>query len=419
MYFGNKGFETYLRYLHEVYFEKTDTLKKMEELIGRIRQGYSRFKDNSATKDVLEFNRLMESQFGMEVFSLLIETSNVVNAYTIPIATRFDMLYVEDFASLVVLDKKKGYRFTKDSGLCIIAVVYGGLLTNPNLTNAEILAVILHEVGHNFADAISNDIRIYNANIMKQYLDLTVIDVLLRYGLKAAVGFSTFKKINNNDYMVEKEKNKKSEPVAAAIVGGINKIRDTKDSIRSFLFRLTGGINFRLQKLGLSYNALEKNSIPKQNEIIADKFATINGYGPELQSALAKMTLTPSKQEKFVEKIPFIGALINLSYAQAYDDVYKFDEHPQLMQRINSSLTALEFELKKKDLDPKLKKVIQKQIDEIKQLKEEVTKEREDATKAERYRANYNKIVEEEDKYSITKEMEDKINNLIDKFGKK
>ena len=152
--------------------------------------------------------------------------------------------------------------------------------------------------------------------------------------------------------------------------------------------------------------------------MIADKFATINGYGPELQSALAKMNMISSRSEKFVEKIPFIGALINLSYTQAYEDVYKFDEHPQLIQRINSSLSILEAEMKKKELDPKLKKIIQTQIDQIKKLKEEVTTAREDATKAERYRANYNKIVEEEDKYSITKEMEDKINNMIDKFGK-
>jgi hypothetical protein len=418
MYFGNKGFETYLKFLHEVYFEKTDTLKKMEDSIGKIREGYGRYKDNSATKEVQEFNRLMESQFGMEVFALQIETSSEVNAYTITIASRFDMLYEDDFASLVELDKKKGYRFVKDNGLCVVVVIYGGLLTNPNLTNAEILAVILHEVGHNFADFISNDLRIYNANYLKQYLDLTVIDILLNFGVKAAIGFSAFKKTNNNEYVKEVEKNRKYRSFEAFKTGVKNKIEDNKNSIKSFLYRLTGGINFRIQKLGISYDSLEKNSIRKQDEIIADKFATINGYGPELQSALAKMTLISGRQEKFVEKIPFIGALINLSYAQALDDIYKFDEHPQLMQRINSSLSALEFELKKKDIDPKLKKVIQSQIDDIKKLKEEVTKEREDGTKAERYRANYNKIVEEEDKYSITKEMEDKLNNLIDKFGK-
>ena len=53
----------------------------------------------------------------------------------------------------------KGYRFKPNNGFCIICVVFAGILTDNNITNEEVVAVMLHELFHNFADIIQNKIE--------------------------------------------------------------------------------------------------------------------------------------------------------------------------------------------------------------------------------------------------------------------
>ena len=132
-----------LEYLQEVYFGKSDILLQAEKQIGVIRSEFKSSKDMTAHPATQAFNRLIEKQFGMELFALQIEHEEAFDAYTIPIAKRFDIVREDNFKNLVEMNPKTGYRFKKDNGLCIVAYISSGLISNQNFTNAEILAILL------------------------------------------------------------------------------------------------------------------------------------------------------------------------------------------------------------------------------------------------------------------------------------
>ena len=168
--YGNNILEYRYQIVNEAYFGKTDTLMKIEQQIGIIRQNaLKKLSDINRSPEVQKLNRLFEKQFGMEVFALHVERSEMINADTISIATRFDVAFKDDIRKKVAASKSKGYYFTPGNNLCIICNVYLGLLKCESLTDEEIVAVILHELGHNFADAVSDTVAIDNYNYTRSY----------------------------------------------------------------------------------------------------------------------------------------------------------------------------------------------------------------------------------------------------------
>ena len=47
------------------------------------------------------------------------------------------------------------FKFKKEAGYAAIVCIYAGLIFNPNYSTEEIMAIIMHEIGHNFQEAIS------------------------------------------------------------------------------------------------------------------------------------------------------------------------------------------------------------------------------------------------------------------------
>lgn len=404
--------------VNEAYFGKSEVMLKMEEQIGKIRESYSRYKDNTASKEVQEFNRLMEQQFGMEVFALHVIPSDMKNARTFPIAARFDEFLKNDIGKKIKIDNKKGYYFAKDNGFCIICAVYAGLLTDPTITNGEILGIILHEIGHNFADAVSNTIKVYNRIIVGCSLIAQII-FIISSGLSLLPITILIDKENTNFEAKSNEVGRTEHRIGAYFQGILYKFSDISFNILEFFDRFTFSTGSKIYKLLAKIRLLfarDSIHVPKQNEILADKFATINGYGPEIQSALSKMTHDPSAAEKAIEKIPVVGPLMNLSYAKTTSDSFKYDEYPHLVQRINSSIDVLEYELKKKGLDPKLEKTIKSQVDELKKLRDKISEVDKDSTKAAKFKAGYNALVNNKLPEAITKEIEEKINKELDEY---
>ena len=413
-----------LNILQEVYFAKSILLTKMEKCIGRIRNSCSKFKDNYTDKDVIEFNRLMEKQFGMDLFSLQINPDDSIDMYTFDIAERFDIIKANNFKSLVELNEKTGYRFVKNNNLCIIVYTTTGMMCDKNFTDAEILACIIHEIGHNFESAINDNLRIYNTKIMEQYLYYSVFWTLI-FNFKNGLNLANFLKTNNNSYQYEKEKNRTRNNIENT--GRIIKFEfeNLSNNSKEFINRLTNGLLFKLKFMDndniiFKYRKVRGNNYQKQTEIIADKFATINGYGPELQSAIAKLSYNSSTNaEKSIENIPLIGAMINVNIAHMTVNNYKIYDHPHFIQRANSSISILKYELEKSNLDPKIRKVIEKQIEQLEDIKNKLDDiDYSKLTDAQYFIYQFGKYVDKKDPYAMTKNVEEKINKLIDEFGK-
>ena len=413
-----------IRYvINEAYVGKTDTLLEMEEAINKIRTNCKKFTDINKSKEVQALNRLFEKQFGMEVYALQVDQSNTMNAYTIPINTRFDVGMKTNISRYVVGDKKNGYKFKEGNGLGIMAVIYWGLLMNPEFTDAEILAVLLHELGHNFADAIYDKIKFANQDFAKGYYTLLIVTAIIQaitiVGIPSAIVTLKQAKDNTNKQVVKKAKNKGKNPLR----GISNGIKASLGNVAAFtnevLARLGGGFGLKLSKLGIDKEKnkeyLKSKSEGRQNEVIADKFAGVYGYGPDQVSALLKMHEYKSGAEKFVDKIPLIGKLRNASFSDAMKDIHDFDVHPHVIQRANEEIKLLEAELTKSDLDPKMAKVIREQIKQMQDMIKKATTVVEDSQKSEKVRAAYYAYINGEDPDAVNEDIEGEIHDALDK----
>ena len=412
-----------VQFVNEAYVGKTPILEKIEEQIGIMRSKLSRYDDFDRLPDVQKINRLFEEQFGMKIFALHMEKEDIMNAYTMVIALNTD-IYKKDFSKYITANRKDGYRFTNDNNFCISATVYYGLLSNPDLTDAEILAIILHEIGHNFADFIDNSIKIANKNFMAGIWASVIMDILsvvfLLRGIKDAIFVSN--KMNNEKKSKEETKNQtgKERKLSGALSGVKGKIKD--------FFTVTGDILYKYNIFALTYNKIikplydnsynktaAKKSIGRKNEIIADKFAAIYGYGPELGTGLMKMNQFKTKSKAIMEKLPFGKKLLN-SWEKVFINMNEFDCHPHTVQRIMECIKTLKDELEQEDMDPKMKAAIKAQIkemeDNIAKVKAAVEKDPENLKKA--YAAYVaNKLPD-----ATTKEIEDKINEEFNKLLK-
>ena len=400
----------------EAYFGKTPILLEIEKQIGVIRSNLNKYSDINRSEEVLKLNRLFEKQFGMEIFSLHVEKNNTINAYTIPVATRFDIAFNDNLSKKIEANQKDGYRFKPGNNLCIICNIYLGLLNCKDITDAEILAVILHELGHNFADAIYADIDVANKASAKARVQLMIYLCIISLGLEIPAMVAVYIG-NTNKYNKKIESKTKKRKVGGFFSGIMATCSDFGSYVNEVISRLGMGTGIRAYKRQAEISGEDKKvkkSLSRQNEVIADKFAGIYGYGPEQASVLMKMEKQVSKAEKFVDKIPLIGKLANESFNDAFSDIYKFDCHPHVIQRLNEEIKTLKYELDKSDLDPKLLKAIKEQIKELEKLRDEATKINNKLPKDEQERAALFANINKMDPDAVDEEIEDRINKAFD-----
>lgn len=97
-----------------------------------------------------KFIKLIEDEFGFTSVTFVIDNSSpdlLANAFTIPLNGRFGTLHpVED-----AIVNNYGIKYKKEMNYSIMILTSSCFLFNSNfLTSAECLAILLHEVGHNF-----------------------------------------------------------------------------------------------------------------------------------------------------------------------------------------------------------------------------------------------------------------------------
>ena len=200
--------------LNEAYIGKTPLLIEVEKKIHeyRSKKDLSIYNCSSTSKEILDINRLIEKQFGMEIFALKILPTEAIDAYNLPVSCRFDM-EKENMRDYVEGNIKTGYRFRKNNGLCCIVCLSYGFMVDKRYTDAQIVACILHEIGHNFGDCLYDELRVYNKAIIKEYKASLIQDIfmkviisicalpLLPFELYGIIGDLNVKKQNTNKYL--------------------------------------------------------------------------------------------------------------------------------------------------------------------------------------------------------------------------
>lgn len=412
--------------LNEIYVGKTPTLLEAEALIHEIRtpKNLRLFTDLDKSKHIQAFNRLMERQFGMEVFVLRVEQIEAVDAYTINVLCNLDVALKQDLTKMVEGDRNSGYRFVPNNNLFVETHISYGVLKNPDITDAEIMGTILHEIGHNFSKFIHQDIMIENKKMVQDYyysfIAYAILSAIATFGITIPLYVSTYVK-QTSAYKKFKEKVTIKNPLKGLIKGLGGKITNivdyasevasrkiTEDSVLAYFKRLD------------EYNIKEnmRKDLDRQDEVFADKFAAIYGYGYELGTALEKLvdiSINKSKAHDKLEKTAE-GREQNKTYSKFRMKISDYDVHPHNIQRIQEEIAVLEYELKKHNVDPKQEAVIRLQIRQLKEIQKKIITTAKDADKDEKAKAEFYKYIHNKQPYGIDAKYEDYINKVLDEY---
>lgn len=434
--FGNSIFNyRNSQVINEAFVGKTPILEEIEKKLGELREDI-KFSDNlNRSPKVIEINRLFEKQFGMDIFALKVLQTQYIDAYTYSLSTRID--YVDKYSSLadfITADMKNGFRFKPGNDAAVVVCISYEFLHNKLWTDAEILAILLHEIGHNFSGSLYNDIYVANREMMIQYKNTLKI-LIIGYAILSLclVGIpgliKTIKQYNslkNKGIKKEAKKDRKKKP--NKLKGFFGAIKGKGKDYASFVDELSARMSGDeyAEYAGKYFENMENNGYGEEyfkqangriDEVIADKFAGIYGYGPDQATALLKCDEWDSKAAKKIkEKGSKKDKESNLKYEKVNMQIHKYDVHPQTIQRINEELKLLRREVEKDDVDPKLKEVMLGQIKQLEDIIKDATTTYEKIDKNTEARKLYNDYINDKYPDAVNEEIEDKIEECLDKY---
>lgn len=350
--------------VHEVYFGKNKYLLEAEAILGKMRKDYQFHQSKiNMSKDMLKFNRLIEKSFGLECFCLNISYFSEINASTIPFSTCIDAPNYREMKS-----NELGFDYSQVRGSSVIVWVNSGLFFNRKFTDAEIMAMILHEIGHNFQTAISPMSRGFS--YIQKIIGIIYAPVFFLMSAGKGLSMTTATRRWYTGLLEEwrKEGNE--------FYGFINTMKYVFGKLFSIAFAPLKVLNtVKTILAGPTVPNISISNIPSaitnlftfKGETIADNFTTAYGYGPELTSALNKARLESMGylDEKIVRSVPFLNIWYDFCNIPTNILSFILDGHPTDVHRCKHQIDMLNRELDKTDLDPKMKGRIRSDVKEI------------------------------------------------------
>lgn len=373
--------------LNEAYMGKTKNLLEVEKFLQVVvdkakattpGDGAS-YKSLNELKEVDMIEELLRKEFKFKKVILnFYDTRTIIsmpNALTMPDAIKISTS--DNLKSLImnpIADRSK-----------ITANVNFGveLIRLFNLNAEEVLALILHELGHD--DDYSLYYRLARQVVpMMNILSGNIGSVLALLPLGGTI---TEMMKNLNDSLSK--------------VGWLNKLTNSIFKLGLSIDQITKFAGFLLipmvNPITTIPAAVAKNlyitAIPEYKmEEYADSFSTKYGYGPALASGLHKIEADPDIKivQKF-DKLPnFMKVMNDISTTNLMIVLHMVDPHPQNITRMTNQLRIIEKELDNKDLNPKLRAELKHDYDNLKNfIEDEVINKEADSNKNRQMRAMY------------------------------
>lgn len=410
--------------INEAYFGKTKEVLAIEKAFHDLRAPYiekssaSQFLNidtytpkivNDPNKRKLE--KAIMNAFGFSDAYIDIGNSGMNNAATIASSMSIDLGSQKLYKSAKkASSKRNGFKFDKNDDIVFVEVMYTGVLLNPQITDAELTAITLHEIGHNFSPVAERGCKVVYrfpalAIILRIVSDVcgqiaaysfaginvivnpvsiacqTITNILVasNAGKKVVISIEGFEK----DFITDLSK---VSPGFVKFIGNLmtgkaiaGEVLNSVNYLMRFL-HIPSFANlpiYIIQWIGSSIG----NPSGYSDEKFADAFPRMYGYGADLISALEKLNKSSNfAAEEIIDKnIPILPAIYNLYMLPFNICGIALDEHPDNFDRYNFAISDIQKELDKTDLDPKKKKQI---MQDAKDMKEEY----------EKYKANIVKI---------------------------
>lgn len=369
--------------LNEVYFG--------DQVISHIQNQLSKFRAKWIGKsfdpkinvdpELIKFNRLIEDQFGYGTFCMNIDPNNDINAYMLNVGVFAERNYIDTYSkNLKVYKGNKGFYYDKKAGVAAICVMLYGILAEPEITDREVLAVILHEIGHSFTSALLGSTGcISSSNFLMGIID--------KIGNLIKDNLSTSR--NLDDSKIEKDVDSSNIPVIVSALGQMTNMMKN-NPINTFISSVSNTLKKRMNK------NTKASMYGYTDEKMADTFSSMYGYSADLNTVLEKMHKLYVKfytYGKNFKKPGAIGLFLKVTSLK-FNGWLAFvlnakDEHPDGLTRIKVQIDFLERELRKNVIDPKMRAAIQNQINEQKKLIDDYINYSGDPDGMEAYRKYY------------------------------
>ena len=320
-------------------------------------------------KDVLKFNRMVEKLFGFSSFALNISPNQTINAYTWGTTVFKSKEELKRMINSLKASANTGFYHDSSSGLVTgICTLNIGLINCSDFTDEEIIACILHEIGHNFFEAVTDKDCVYS-------LVFKIVKVLSDINRKINNNIITGKEINSDVIKQDVDNTIKSFDLIGQLSNVFTKI---KNRIFSIPHAITNTAKNVMKYMSSKFfresmeDNMRRTRFAYTNEKFADSFAVMYGYGTELHSFLQKITDYYVKELNIKQnRNSVVIAYKVFDYMLTNALLYMLnlmDEHPSDLARIKVSIEYLKRELAKEGLDPKVKLELMKQINDMQKL---------------------------------------------------
>ena len=375
-------------FVNEMYFGKTKDIMELEQMIHNLREkyavassqitNYNRFSDISRDKALLEIGNKISEIWGFAECSVNVYFSEYPNAYTYPVTYSMD---VEP--EKMIVKGANGYKYSKQSNFYTMFYISSAMICNKDYTDGEIMAVLLHEIGHSFSAANLEKCELVKAG-RESYIFNMIMNMFYdpSYAVSLVTNTNMYKKVMT--MLNNKKKDGKGVYVSSDT---LNKFLNNVYKVIFVLpFKLTG-ISALINKLSASEfgqyikrvthndKAMKNMAHGRTDEYLSDSFAMMYGYGPDQSTALAKMYFSEKDAfNDFCKKVPIVGKLNESSEFSYWVLAETFSQHPSLPARVDNILKELQDELKKSNLSPTMKKKIQDNIKDLEEFKDSVRK---------------------------------------------
>ena len=366
--------------INEKFHGRVRDVSKIEKAIASSREEFinkSRITMNAyGHKSFTEIEDAIRHTFGFGVvdFDLVVDPS--YNAYTYPIATSITSAFTRVSDKVYEENKYDGTNF------CLYVRVTTGMWVSPEFSDAEVTAILLHEIGHNFQHINNSGQRFWG-----QLTCISRIFTLLTTGDLSIV-------VADANTRTTLSKMAKNSPVLKA---GVNVYNGISGIMKYFIYTIIAAVDFvtfgipssiigivmnGINPIGALINGLV-SGISKGAEFNADSFVASFGYGAEMISALGKLELNNRKTgvglEELLKNIPILGHINNMMSIPAAVLLAPFSSHPLTGRRMNNVLAELKTELKRSDLSPALRKEVEKNIAVCEEILEDYKEPRKDS----------------------------------------
>ena len=331
--------------------------------------------------------KLLQQQFGFKECVIIFESSGVVNACTLPM----DFVGRIRRNEVYKYDKKNGYYDTTHT-MCVFATVYDGLLATDGITGGMLLAVILHEIGHNLDNSpwmLASDITGYikgAIEVSEKIVDETSNNKAISIGINVLIN-SIMRNTHIEGVIANIFNNliRKIPPLEAMLKifsfgkSEYKQIKRLFNKIQTVAMVTSGQAFMRVHAITVkAFVDLLYNLSGAPLEIHADEMAALYGYGAEAAKMFTLMEYNKLKVPGQISAAnsPIINFLYDY-YTSTFDLLLGLsnphllvDPHPSNQSRIKNVIRKYERDLANADFPPQMKKELEKELEDTKRLYE-------------------------------------------------